>query len=310
MRHFQTLDDVSPEETHQLVKTALALKLRREAGEAPPRLPGRVLGLLFEKPSLRTRVSFEAAFAHLGGTSIFLSGDEVGLGRRESIGDVGRVLSSYVDLLAIRTFSHSVVVELAANAGCPIINALSDLAHPCQALADLMTIRETFGRIEGIRLAFIGDGNNVARSLATAAAHCGLDFVLSAPAGFEFSPDFLAGLAARAHKGTITVELDPFKAVDGADVIYTDVWASMGQEQESAMRKQVFAGHQVNQALLGRAKSTARFMHCLPAHRGEEVTADVIDGPRSIVVLQAANRLHAHKALMLWLLSTQTLTGQ
>ena len=303
MRHFRSFHDLSVEETLHLVELALRLKREHAAGTEQRRLAGRVLGLLFEKPSLRTRASFEAGFAHMGGTSIFMSGVEVGMGKRESVADVARVFSTYVDLLAVRTFSQAVVDGLAEHSRCPIINALTDSQHPCQALADLCTIRERFGRLDDIRLVFVGDGNNVARSLAFAASCCGMRFVLSSPPGFEFSADSLQECHKPDWPGSVTLEPDPAKAVAGADVLYTDVWASMGQEDEQAQRKQAFADYQVNAALMARADRRAVFLHCLPAHRGEEVTAEVIDGPQSMVVEQAANRLHAQKALMLWLLT-------
>lgn len=269
-------------------------------------MAGKVLGLLFEKPSMRTRVSFESAIAHLGGSSIFLTRDEVGLGKRETIADFARVISQYVDLLAIRTFSHDNVVELAKYATCPVINALSDYAHPCQALADLCTIREIFGRLEGIRVVFVGDGNNVARSLAAAAVICGMEFVLSAPEGYGFDEKFLKRCESLNCQPRVEQESDPFKAVAGADVVYTDVWASMGQESEQSSRQKDFQPYQVNAALMKKASPNARFLHCLPAHRGEEVTSEVIDGPQSVVVEQAGNRLHAQKALILWLLHQAT----
>lgn len=302
MRHFRSLEDLSPDEVLHLVDWALRLKAEHAEGADRYRMAGKVLGLFFEKPSMRTRVSFESAIAHLGGTAVFLSKEEVGLGTREPVADFARVISRYIDLLAVRTFSHEVILELARHATCPVINALSDYVHPCQALADLCTMREAFGRLRGLRLVFVGDGNNVSRSLALAAKMCGLHFVLCAPEGYEFSEDFLARCQAVGDGGTIALERDPARAVAKADVVYTDVWASMGQEAEQAARRAAFAPYQVNQAVMAAARSSARFLHCLPAHRGEEVSAEVIDGPQSLVIEQAANRLHAQKALMLWLL--------
>lgn len=302
MRHFRSLDDLSPKELENLLAWSLGLKEEHRVGTDRHRLSGRVLGLFFEKPSMRTRVSFESGIAHLGGTAVFLSREEVGLGTREPVADFARVISRYVDLLAVRTFSHAVIEELACYASCPVINALSDSHHPCQALADLATILEEFGRLDGIKVAFVGDGNNVARSLAMGCAMVGADFVLSAPAGYELEPPFLAKCQALAGRDCIRIDPDPARAVVGADIVYTDVWASMGQESEQAIRRHVFANYQVSSELMARTKPTARFLHCLPAHRGEEVTAEVIDGPQSLVVEQAANRLHVQKALMLWLL--------
>ena len=254
------------------------------------RSPGRTLGLLFEKPSLRTRVSFEAAIARLGGNAIFLHGEDVGLGIRESVADFARVLSQYVDVMAVRTFAHSTVEELARHATIPVINALSDAAHPCQAMADLMTITELRGSVQGRSILFIGDGNNVAMSLAVASALLGARFVLAAPKEYEFPTDFQARFAGRFPSVPLVVEHDLDKAINGAEVVYTDVWASMGQEHEAEERRKVFAPYQVNEDLLAQASPDVIFLHCLPAHRGEEVTSEVLDGPASQVFLQAANR--------------------
>jgi ornithine carbamoyltransferase len=248
-------------------------------------------------------VSFEAAIARLGGNAIFLRGEDVGLGIRESVADFARVLSQYVDALAVRTFAHSTVEELARRATIPVINALSHTAHPCQAMADLMTITELRGSLRGLRLLFIGDGNNVAMSLAVASALLGVDFVLAAPAEYEFSSDFQSRFAARFPAVSLQVERDLQKAIKGADVVYTDVWASMGQEHEADERRAVFAPYQVNEGLLAQAARSVVFMHSLPAHRGEEVTSEVLDGPSSQVLLQAANRVHFQMALLLWLMS-------
>lgn len=303
MRHFLSIQDVAPDELHRLVELSLAFKAERVNGSEPVRLTRRVLGLFFQKPSLRTRVSFETAMAHLGGSCVFLSGTEVGLGTREPVADFARVVSRYLDVFAARTFAHDLLVELARNASCPVINALSDELHPCQALADFCTIHELFGRIKGTRLAYIGDGNNVARSLAMASAYLGATFVLSAPGGYEFSSDFLAEWQRPEHAGRVEIDGNPQHAVAGADVVYTDVWASMGQEHQASERRHAFAAFQVNERLFAYALPSARFLHCLPAHRGEEVTAEVIDGARSAVLQQAENRLHAQKALIYWLLT-------
>jgi ornithine carbamoyltransferase len=301
-RHFLDLLSLSPEEARRLIDQSFKLKRNEERGRRAPLLPGRTLGLLFEKPSLRTRVSFEAAIARLGGNAIFLHASDVGLRVRESAIDFARVISQYVDALAVRTFSHSTIEELARFGTVPVINALSDSSHPCQAMADLMTIEELRGSLSGLKLVFVGDGNNVAQSLATASALFGVNFVLSAPFGYEFPTEFQAKFAARFPDVTLVIVHDPVQAVAGADVVYTDVWASMGQEHEAEARRRVFSPYQVNDGLLARAKPDAVVLHCLPAHRDEEVTSDVLDGPRSQVILQAANRLHFQMALLVWLL--------
>ena len=298
VRHFLDLFDTTPAEARSLLDLAAELK----RGRRMPALAGRSLGMVFEKPSMRTRVSFEAAIAQLGGNAIFLRGEDVGLGVRESVADFARVVSQYVDAFAVRTFAHATVEELARHATIPVINALSDAAHPCQAMADLMTIREAAGGMEGVRLVFVGDGNNVARSLAVASALLGVEFVLACPEGYSFPEDFRARFAAAFPAVPLRVEHDPARGVAGAQAVYTDVWASMGQEAEADRRRADFAAFQVDSALLGRAGPDAIFLHCLPAHRGEEVTAEVLDGPLSRVVPQAANRLHFQKALLLWLL--------
>jgi ornithine carbamoyltransferase len=302
LRHFVDLFDLSPETARDLIRHALELKRADQQGHRPLCLSGRTLGLIFEKPSLRTRVSFEAAIAQLGGNAIFLQGKDVGMGVRESVADFARVISQYVDALAVRTFSHLTVEELARHASIPIINALSDSAHPCQAMADLMTIHEAFGGLDGVKLVFVGDGNNVARSLALASALLGLDFVLAAPRGYEFPAEFRTRFEATFPDIPLVVENDPAQAVVGANVVYTDVWASMGQEHEAEERQSAFRPFQVNEALLAGAGPDAIFLHCLPARRGEEVTSEVLDGPRSIIIPQAANRLHFQKGLLIWLL--------
>jgi ornithine carbamoyltransferase len=302
LRHFVDLLDLSAEDARSLIDRAIRAKRDDRGGPRPARLSGRTLGLVFEKPSLRTRVSFEAAIARLGGNAIFLRGDDVGLGVRESIVDVARVLGQYLDVLAVRTFSHSTVEELARSASIPVINALSDASHPCQAMADLMTIVELKGTAEGKTVVFVGDGNNVARSLACASALMGAEFLLSAPPGYEFPADFRIRFERRFPETPLRNEPDPRSAVVGADVVYTDVWASMGQEHESELRRTVFTPYRVDDELMAMARPDAIFLHCLPAHRGEEVTSSVLDGPRSQVILQAANRLHFQMALLVWLL--------
>ncbi|WP_406695746.1 ornithine carbamoyltransferase [Singulisphaera sp. Ch08] len=303
IRHFIDLFDLSAEAAVDLIDRAIDLKRHDQQGHRPPYLEGRTLGLIFEKPSLRTRVSFEAAIAQLGGNAIFLNGKDVGMGVRESIPDFARVISQYVDVLAVRTFAHRTIEALAEHATIPVVNALSDAAHPCQALADLMTIKETLGRLEGLRLVFVGDGNNVARSLALAAALTGMEFALASPEGYEFPPEFRARFEATFPHIPLVVEHDPRRALAGADVVYTDVWASMGQEHEAELRREAFAPFQVNRELLSQARGEAIFLHCLPARREEEVTSEVLDGSQSVVILQAANRLHFQKALLIWLLS-------
>ncbi len=302
LRHFVDLMDLSAEDARSLIERAIRIKRDERAGQRPALLSGRTLGLVFEKPSLRTRVSFEAAIARLGGNAIFLRGDDVGLGVRESICDGARVLGQYLDALAVRTFSHSTVEELARWAAIPVINALSDASHPCQAMADLMTIVELKGTAAGKKIVFVGDGNNVARSLACASAHMGAEFLLAAPLGYEFPSDFRARFEARFPGIPLRVEPNPRTAVVDADVVYTDVWASMGQEHEAEARRKVFEPYRVDDDLLALARPDAIFLHCLPAHRGEEVTSSVLDGPQSQVILEAANRLHFQMALLVWLM--------
>ena len=263
-------------------------------------LAGKTLALLFEKPSLRTRVSFHVAMRQLGGDCIYLSPAEVGLGTREPVEDVARVLSRYVDCIAARTFAHETVEALARWSDVPVINALSEGEHPCQALADLLTVREKKGRLQGISVAFVGDGNNTARSLCLGAAMSGMEFRFAAPEGYDLPPGIVAraeALAA-ASGGSVTCLRDPREAATGAEVVYTDVWASMGREEESAARREAFQGYQVDAAMMSLAKPDAVFMHDLPAHRGEEVSAEVMEGPQSVVFDQAENRLHAQKAAL------------
>lgn len=299
-RHLLTLLDLSSQEIQELLDLATSLKQQYQAGVREPLFRGHVLGLLFSKPSLRTRVSFEAAMSHLGGTSLYL-GQDVGWGKREPVNDFGRVLSQYTDVIVCRTFAHSQLEELAQYCDCPVINGLTDMAHPCQAMADVLTVYEEFGSLEGKSLAFVGDGNNVARSLALACKRLGVEFRLSAPKGYEFPEDFLDSLVSVDGTGSVILEPDPETAVTGVHAVYTDVWSSMGQEKEQGRREKAFAGHQVSGQLMARAPD-AIFLHCLPAKRGQEVTPDVIDGPQSRIVEQAANRMHAQKAILAWLL--------
>jgi ornithine carbamoyltransferase len=301
MRHFLTLAEIHQAEIEQIFTVTTELKTKLMRGEREPVLQGRVLALLFEKPSLRTRVSFEAGMAHLGGSCIYLTSDS-GWQRRESNADFAKVLSQYVDAVVARVYEHKTVAELAEYSDVPVLNGLSDEAHPCQALADLYTLYEHFGALTGKTLAFLGDGNNVAKSLAMGCGRMGMKFVLAAPEGYQFDQPFLDYLAKENPKMDLTVTTDPALAVKQASAVYTDVWASMGQEAEIEVRRQAFAGFQVNAQLMAKAPSNAFFMHCLPAHRGEEVTDDVLDGPRSIVIPQAANRMHAQKGLLTWVL--------
>ena len=302
MRHLTSLLEVTAEEIGEILDLASSLKTAAVGGDRPPRLGGRVLTQIFEKPSLRTRASFDAAMAQLGGSSQFFSAADAGLGGRESVEDVARVISGYSDVLVLRSFSQETIERFAELSSCPVINALSDDRHPCQALTDLLTIRETFGDLAARRLVFVGDGNNVAKSLAIACGRVGLSMTLSAPDGYEFDNEFLELLAVAVPDADLVVETDPMAAVAEADVIYTDVWASMGQESEKSERESAFAGHQVNARLMAAAPETCRFMHDLPARRGLEVTDEVIDGPQSVVFTQAENRMHLAKGLLLWLL--------
>jgi ornithine carbamoyltransferase len=302
MRHFVNMLELTNTEVSHLLDETARLKAAHALGERTPTLLSRVLGLVFEKPSLRTRVSFQAAIAQLGGTSLFLSGPDVGLGSRESVPDFAKVVSQYVDAVVLRTFHHKTVEDFAAHAACPVINGLSDYYHPCQALADVFTVRELFGEVAGKTLVFVGDGNNVARSLAIAAGKLGADFILSAPKGYAFDEPFLKAFHKLLPKAKLTQVAKPTQAVKHADIVYTDVWASMGQEAEKEKRHKEFAAFQVNDVLLKHAPAHAKFMHCLPAHRDEEVTSSVLDSDRSVVFQQACNRMHAQKALLQWLL--------
>ena len=295
-RHLISVADLSPRDVERVVDVALQTK----NGQTVSILGGKTLALLFEKPSLRTRVSFDVAMQQLGGHALYLSPAEVGLGEREPVADVARVLSRYVDAIAARTFKHETVEELARWADVPVINALSDGEHPCQALADLLTIYEKKDRWRGLVLAFVGDGNNVASSLMLGSAMVGMEFRIASPQGYCVSRalvDKAESLAAASGAAVVCVE-SPQEAVRGADVVYTDVWASMGQEKEQVERRRAFSGYQVNAELLALASPDAIVMHDLPAHRGEEIADEVIEGPQSVVFDQAENRLHAQKAVL------------
>lgn len=291
-----SVSDLSSEDIRLLISNAIDMKAEGWSSL----LGGKVLALIFEKPSLRTRVSFEIAMRQLGGQTIYLSPDEVGLGKRESIPDVARVLGRYVDAIAARTFSHQTLEVLAGCSGVPVINALSDLEHPCQALADLLTIYEKKGELDRLTLAYIGDGNNVAHSLLLAASLTGVNFRIASPDGYRVQEGILrlAQDYALESGAKISCTDEPRLAVDGADIVYTDVWTSMGQEAEAERRRQVFAGYQVNGELLSLAKEDAILMHPLPAHRGEEVAEDVLESRASVVFDQAENRMHLQKALL------------
>ncbi|MHB8902263.1 MAG: ornithine carbamoyltransferase [Thermoguttaceae bacterium] len=304
MRHLVTLSDLTSVEIERIFAITEDLKSKYEKGLREPLLPGRVMALIFEKPSLRTRVSFEACMLHLGGGAMFL-GEDVGFGKRESLADFARVLSELVDVVVVRAKHHQTVVDLAAHCTCPVINGLTDLSHPCQAMADLYTLREIFGSLRGRTLAWIGDGNNVARSLATGCGKVGMRFVLAAPEGYEFDDDFVRHLAEDVPELDMVVTRDPAEAVADACAIYTDVWVSMGQEAEMKQRQKAFAAYQVNSELMSKSPADAVFMHCLPARRGEEVTDEVMDSPASVIVRQAGNRMHAQKGILAWLLGTQ-----
>ena len=298
MRHLRTLHDLSSDDLLEILDLAQRLKHDVNMGRRQDLLAGKVLALLFEKPSLRTRVSFEAGMAQLGGSSLFF-GSDVGFGTREPIADFAKVLSQYVDGIVCRTFSQSTIDEMAQHSTRPVINGLSDLEHPCQALADLLTLRESFGGLEGRKIAFVGDANNVARSLAIACTKLGVRFGIACPEAYQFTSEFLQELGG----ATVQQSDDPVAVVRDADAVYTDVWTSMGQESENAARTAAFQPLQVNAEMMRQAPETAIFLHCLPAHRGMEVTADVIDGPQSAVLQQAGNRMHAQKGLLAWLLT-------
>ncbi|WP_146459174.1 ornithine carbamoyltransferase [Rubripirellula tenax] len=302
MQHLLTLFELSPNDLNRILDVSNELKKRLAVGDRPPILERRMLALLFEKPSLRTRVSFETGMVQLGGASLFL-GDDVGWGKRESARDFTQVLGEFVDLVVCRAKSHDRAEQLASFNAVPVINGLTDLCHPCQALADVLTIQESLGTLTGKHLVFVGDGNNVAQSLALICAMLDMPFTLACPNGYEMDADWLSQVAKAYPKAKIETVRDPMTAVKTADAIYTDVWTSMGQEAESAIRKEAFANYQVNEKLMGAALSHTRVLHCLPAIRGQEITDDVIDSGQSDVIRQAGNRMHAQKGLMVWLLN-------
>ncbi|MCB0195876.1 MAG: ornithine carbamoyltransferase [Anaerolineae bacterium] len=305
MQHFLSIADFSSDDLWNFLHKAKSLKDEFKAGGNQPILKDKILGMVFQKPSLRTRVSFEVGMLHLGGNAIYISPNEIQLGSRESVPDVARVLSGYVDGIMARVFSHEHMLELAQYSEVPIINGLSDYNHPCQAMTDIFTIWEHFGKVEGLKIAYVGDGNNMANSLMTVALKLGAHFSIASPEGYTLPPEVLeAGHQLAAEQELMLTESeDPTEAVLDADVVYTDVWTSMGQEAESARRLEVFPPYQVNSELLTKAKPTAVVLHCLPAHRGEEITDEVADGPQSLLFQEAENRLHAQKGILALLLA-------
>lgn len=305
MKKFLAIADYSAEELQKLLDSAVSLKSEYFSGGNQPLLKGKMLAMVFQKPSLRTRVSFDMAMRHMGGDAIYLSPAEIGLGKRESIADIARVLSGYVDAIMARVFEHEHIVELAKWAEVPVINGLSNYNHPCQALADALTIYEKFGKLKGINITYVGDGNNVAVSLMHIAAKLGANFNIANPAGFGMSEEAIDAAEEIAKNSSTTINLmeDPHRAVEGADVIYTDTWTSMGQEDQAEVREKLFPPYQVNATLVNEANQDVIVMHCLPAHRGQEITDEVADGPKSKLFQQAHNRLHAQKALLVSMLT-------
>jgi ornithine carbamoyltransferase len=300
MKHFLAVSDYSSQELQDLLDLAIRLKKEYFGGGNPPLLKGKVLGMIFQKPSLRTRVSFDMAMRHLGGDALCLSPNEIGLGKRESIADVARVLSGYVHAMMARVFDHAHILELAKWSSVPVVNGLSDYNHPCQGMADALTVQEKFGKQKGLNITFVGDGNNVAVSLMHVSAKLGWNFTIANPEDYDIRTDAVA-LAKKiaAETGSkLTFLRDPHEAVRGAHVIYTDTWTSMGQEEETAKREKVFPPYQVNARLVSEAEKDVIVMHCLPAHRNHELTDEVADGPHSAIFPQAHNRLHAQKAIL------------
>jgi len=295
-RHFLTLSDFDRKQMDLLLDLATTLKDAWRKGRVENRLQGKVLGLVFMKPSLRTRLSFEVGMRQLGGHSIYITDQEIGLGKRESIYDVGNVMSRFLSGIMIRTFAQKQVEELAAASSIPIINGLTDLVHPCQVLCDLLTVKEKGFNLDQIKVVYLGDGNNMVNSWVDAACAYNFEFVFSGPEGYDPDP----ATFARAKGRRVSIVRSPEEAVKGAQVIYTDTWTSMGQEAEAEKRRKVFPPYQLNRALLAKADPKAIVMHCLPAHRGEEITDEVMDGPQSVVFDQAENRLHGQKAILAW----------
>jgi ornithine carbamoyltransferase len=306
-RDFLDLGSLTAQELDGLLRLAARLKAELKSGLEHPYLRGKTLAMIFQKPSLRTRITFETGMAQMGGHAIYLAPQDIGIGERESVKDVARNLSRWVDLIMIRTFSHDTCVELARESSVPVINGLTDLLHPCQLLADLLTLHERYGGLRKLKIAFVGDGFNLAQSWIEAATMISFDLRVACPSGYEPDKSFVTRLRQSGNGLTTN---DPIAAVSGADAIYTDTWTSMGQEREAAIRQRDFKDFQVNATLLKHAKPDAAVMHCLPAHRGQEITDEVIDGPQSVVLEQAENRLHAQKAVMLWLMRPDILSHQ
>ena len=300
MKHLLSIRDLGRDDVPRLFALTADLKARQKARHRSTPLHGRTMALVFEKPSLRTRVTFEVAMVQLGGAAVYLSAQEIGIGKRESVPDIARNLSRWVDVISARVFSHQTLLEMAQHASVPVINALSDLEHPCQAVADFFTLWERGIDLSKLRLAWVGDGNNVCHSVLLLAALCGTSAIVACPPGYEPERGILD--ACRAAGGQVRLTSDPREAAEGADVIYTDTWISMGQEADRERRLEAFQRYQVNETLLGFASPRALVMHCLPAHRGEEITDSVLDGPRSVIFDQAENRLHAQKGIVIELL--------
>jgi ornithine carbamoyltransferase len=300
MQHFLDISDHSPEELKDLLDLAIRLKKEYFATGNPPLFKGKVLGMIFQKPSLRTRVSFDMAMRHMGGDALYLSPNEIGLGKRESIADVSRVLSGYVQAVMARVFEHAHVLELARWSSVPVVNGLSDYSHPCQAMADALTIEEKFGKAKGLNVVFVGDGNNVAVSLMQISVKLGWNFTIANPEGYDMPAESIeqAKTVAAGTASKLAFLRDPHKAVKNAQAIYTDTWTSMGQEEEIAKRETVFPSYQVNAKLVSEADKDVIVMHCLPVHRNHELTDEVADGPHSVIFPQAHNRLHAQKAIL------------
>jgi len=300
MKHFLAISDLSSGEVQDLLDLAMKLKDEYFKKGNPPYFKGKVLGMIFQKPSLRTRVSFDMAMRHMGGDALYLSPNEIGLGKRESIADIARVLSGYLHALMARTFDHAHVLELAKWSEIPVVNGLSDYNHPCQGIGDALTIQEKFGKAKGLNVAYVGDGNNVAVSLMHVCAKLGWNFTIASPESYDITPKAveIAHEIVKETGSKLTFIRDPHDAVKDAQVIYTDTWTSMGQEEETAKREKIFPPYQVNAQLVGEADKDAIVMHCLPAHRNQELTDDVADGPHSAIFPQAHNRLHAQKAIL------------
>lgn len=304
MKDFIAISDYTSQQLQELLNLAIRLKQEWEKNGNSDLLEGKVLAMIFQKPSLRTRVSFDMAMRHLGGDALYLSPAEIGLGKRESIADVSRVMSGYVDAIMARVFDHEHILELAHWSSIPVINGLSDYNHPCQAMADILTIHEKFGYLKGLNVTYIGDGNNVAVSLMHICIKLGCNFSIANPSGYDLpsSAIELAHNSANESGASIRLYHDPYEAIIGSDVVYTDTWTSMGQEDEAKIRENIFLPYQVNEQLISNAKPETIVMHCLPAHRGQEITDEIADGPHSVIFQQAHNRLHAQKAILIMLL--------